>query len=75
MYIKMKSKIYPQEKYKEKIDEFKKKILVNIEQNLDNYQIFKIKNQKEFDFILVKKNSIHDNVLKSTLPVNNPIIL
>ena len=71
----MKSKVYPQEKYKEKLDEFKKKILFDIEQNLDNYQIFKIKNQKEFDFILVKKNSIHDNVLKSTLPVNNPIHL
>lgn len=71
----MKSKVYPEDKYKEKLDEFKKNILVNIEQNLDNYQIFKIKNQKEFDFILVKKNSIHDNVLKSTLSVNNPIHL
>ena len=71
----MKSKVYPEEKYKEKIDQFKKQILVNIEQNLDNYQIFKIKNENDFDFILVKKNSIHDNVLKSTLPVNNPILL
>ena len=71
----MKSKVFPEEKYKEKIDEFKKQILVNIEQNLDNYQIFKIKRENDFDYILVKKNSIHDNVLKSTLPVNNPILL
>ena len=43
MYIKMKSKVYPEDKYKEKLDEFKKNILVNIEQNLDNKDNLEIK--------------------------------
>lgn len=68
-------RIYPEQKYKKKIEDFKKQILLNMEQNLNDYQILKIKHKDSFDFILVKKNSIHDNVLKSTLPVNKPIHL
>ena len=63
------------EVYKEKVNGFKKNILSKIEQNLDDYQIYKIKNGKEFDYILVKRNSIQDNVLKTSLKVNEPIHL
>lgn len=61
--------------YKEKVNGFKKNIISKIEQNLDDYQIYKIKNGKEFDYILVKRNSIHDNVLKTAVKVNEPIHL
>jgi len=74
----MNLKVFPQgncQIYEEKLINLKKKILSNIEQNLDNYQIFKINHKDEFDFILVKKNSIHDNVLKTTLKVNEKIHL
>ena len=66
-------RIYPEhtdKEYSKKIIDFKKEILSNIEQNLNDYQIFKIKHKEDSDFILVKKNSIHDNVLKSTVKVN-----
>ena len=68
-------RIYPEKQYTKKIEDFKKEILSNIEQNLNDYQIFKIKHKDTFDFILVKKNSIHDNVLKSTVKVNKAIHL
>ena len=68
-------RIYPEQKYVKKVEDFKKQILSNIEQNLNDYQIFKIKHKDTFDFILVKKNSIHDNVLKSTVKVNKAIHL
>ena len=68
-------RIYPEQKYVKKVEDFKKQILSNIEQNLNNYQIFKIKHKDTFDFILVKKNSIHDNVLKSAVKVNKAIHL
>ena len=48
-------RIYPEQKYVKKVEDFKKQILSNIEQNLNNYQIFKIKHKDTFDFILVKK--------------------
>ena len=68
-------RIYPEKQYTKKIEDLKKQILSNIEQNLNDYQIFKIKHKDTFDFILVKKNSIHDNVLKSTVKVNKAIHL
>ncbi len=68
-------RIYPEQKYVKKVEDFKKQILSNIEQNLNNYQIFKIKHKDTFDFILVKKNSIHDSVLKSAVKVNEAIHL
>lgn len=75
----MKSRVYPRdkntEKYEEKVKKFKKNILSNIEENLNDYQLFKIKHNNEFEFILVKKNSIHYNVLKTSIKVNDAITL
>ena len=51
-------RIYPEQKYVKKVEDFKKQILSNIEQNLNNYQIFKIKHKDTFDFILKKIQSM-----------------
>ena len=69
------TRVFPIQDYKIKLNNLKKKILSTIDKNLDDYQVYKIKNGDEFDLIIVKKKSIHENVLKSVLPVNKPIHL
>ena len=47
------AKVYPVEK--SKLASFKKSLVKKIEDNLDDYEAFKMKNKDDFEYILLKK--------------------
>ena len=67
------AKVYPVEK--SKLASFKKSLVKKIEENLDDYEAFKMKNKDDYEYILLKKNSIQYKMLTNLLKVNKPIYL
>ena len=70
-----KGRVYPKETIN--LNKFKKSILEKMEDNLNDYQAFKIRNKytDEFEYILLKKNSLHYKTLTEMLYVNKPIYI
>ena len=67
------NRVYPQKNIK--LTKFKKSLLKDIGDNINEYQAFQMKNKHESEYILLKKNSIHYKLLTKILSVNtiNPL--
>ena len=64
-------RIYPKKNVK--LNEFKKSIVKDINDNLNEYQAFQMKNNNSSEYILLKKNSIQYNLLTKILKINKEV--
>lgn len=64
-------RVYPKKNVK--LNEFKKSIVKDINDNLNEYQAFQMKNNNSSEYILLKKNSIQYNLLTKILKVNKEV--
>ena len=71
----MLNRIHPIKNSKKNINlsKFKQQLVNDIDMNLKDYEAFKMKNNNKSEYILLKKDSIHYNLLKKILKVNKPI--
>ena len=64
-------RVYPKKNVK--LTTFKKSILKDINDNLNEYHAFQMKNNNSSEYILLKKNSIQYKLLTKILKVNKEI--
>ena len=69
----LKGRVYPEKK--NTIKKFKKSILKDMENDLDNYQAFRMGNTTDSEYILLKKNSTHYKILTNLLKVNDTVYI
>lgn len=69
----LKGRVYPEKQ--NNLKQFKKSILNDMENNLDNYQAFRMGNTTDSEYILLKKNSTHYKILTNLLKVNETVYI
>ena len=66
-------RIHPEQKIN--LNKFKKTLLKKMEDNMDDYQVFRMSNKNDCEYILLKKNSIQYKILTNILRVNDTVYL